>query len=164
MSEAMSPRRHRHGSTLVLVLLLMLLLLVLGMAFMTQQSRLYGAANQAQLAAMARGLAEAGLEDARGKLEKDLLFPPPADPDQQVFTYSEPVTDIGGVTVVGTYSVTIDLRHRQQNELIAITSVGSAGQERPIQRVIYAELDISGDLVSNPKFFRFVHLEDRGGL
>ena len=152
------------GSTLIVVLLLLTVLLLLGMAFLTQQSHLFGASSQAQFSVVARALAEAGLEDARVKLEKDPNFPPPADPNQPVFTYSEQVTNITNTENIGQYSVSIDVSKRESNEIIAVTSIGSVGDNANTQRVLYAELDLSGDLGSNSHFFRFVHFEDRGAL
>ncbi len=154
----------RRGSTLLVVLLVLVILLILGMAFLTRQTHLHGAANQAQLSVAARAIAESGLEDARAKLEKDVDFPPQADPTQQSFTYSEDLTDITNTDPVGQYTVTIDLSKKEKNGIIAITSVGRLSKDTQIQRVLYAEIDSSGDLATNPKFYRYIHFEDRGGL
>ncbi len=117
----------------------------------------------ATLRGSARFLAEAGLEDARIKLEKDGTFPPLADPAQTLFTYSESLTDIAGTTELGRYSVTVDISRRAQNGIIAIRSEGSLSQSPSYRRVLYAELDLSGDLSTNPNYFRYLHIEDRGG-
>ncbi len=155
--------RDRRGVILIVVLLLLVILLVLGMGFLTQQRHLHGAARRSHSAVLARALAEAGLEDARAKLEKDLDFPPSADPSQKVFSYSEQMTKLDGSSF-GRYTVTIDHTKVEQNGVIVLTSVGSLGGDDPTQRVLYAELDVSGDPSSNARFFRFVHFEDRGGL
>jgi Tfp pilus assembly protein PilV len=149
---------------LIAVLLLLVILLILGLAFLTQQSLLYSATSQAQFSVAARAVAEAGLEDARGKLEKDLDFPPAADPDQKIFTYSEPLTDITGTREVGQYTITIDQTNRKKNGIIAVTSVGSLAGTSTARRILYAELDVSGTFPANPQHFTFVHFEDRGGL
>lgn len=154
---------HRRGSVLIAVLLLLVILLILGLAFLTQQSLLYSATSQAQFSVAARAVAEAGLEDARGKLEKDLDFPPAADPDQKIFTYSEPLTNLSG-REVGQYTITIDQTNRKKNGIIAVTSVGSLAGTSTARRILYAELDVSGTFLTNPQFFTFVHFEDRGGL
>ena len=156
-----SPRR---GSTLLVVLLILVVLLLLGMAFLTQQTHLYGAANQAQSAVAARAIAESGLEDARAKLEKDVDFPPQADPSQMIFTYSEILTDITDTNPVGQYTVTIDQSKVEDNGIIMVTSVGRLSGDSQAQRVLYGEIDLSGDILTNPKFYRYVHFEDRGGL
>ncbi len=151
------------GSTVIMVLLVLVILLILGMAFLTQQTHLRGAARLAQSSVAARAIAEAGLEDARGKLEKDVDFPPPSDPTQQIFTFSEILTDHDN-DPVGQYTVTIDHSKTERNKVITVTSVGSLADDPRIQRTLYGEIDISGDILTNPKFFRFVHFEDRGGL
>jgi Tfp pilus assembly protein PilX len=154
----------RRGSTLLAVLLILVVLLLLGMAFLTQQTHLYGAASQAQSAVAARAIAESGLEDARAKLEKDVGFPPAADPTQETFTYSEVLTDITDTDPVGQYTVTIDLSKKEKNGIISVTSVGSLARDNQVRRVLYGEIDVSGDMATNSKFYRFVHFEDRGGL
>jgi type II secretory pathway pseudopilin PulG len=156
----MRPR----GSALIAVLLLLVVLLILGMAFLTQQSLLYRASSQAQLSVAARAIAEAGLEDARGKLEKDLDFPPDADPDQKIFTYTEVLTDITDTREIGQYAVTVDFTNRTKNGIISITSVGTLAGDTNARRILYAELDVSDDLATNPNFFRYAQFEDRGGL
>lgn len=152
------------GSALIAVLLLLVVLLILGMAFLTQQSLFYRASSEAQLSVAARAIAEAGLEDARGKLEKDLDFPPEADPDQKIFTYSEVLTDITDSREIGQYAVTVDFTNKEKNGIIAVTSVGTLTGKNNARRILYIELDVSGDILTNPNFFRIAQFEDRGGL
>jgi Tfp pilus assembly protein PilX len=152
------------GSALIAVLLLLVILLILGMAFLTQQSLLYRASSEAQLSVAARAIAEAGLEDARGKLEKDLDFPPDADPEQKIFTYSEALTDITNSTELGRYAVTVDYTNKDKNGIIAVTSVGTLSDQSNARRILYMELDVSDDFFTNPNYFRVVQFEDRGGL
>lgn len=155
-------RETERGVALITVLLLLVILLILGLAFLTQQVHLYRSGSEAGLALMARSMAEAGLEDARAKLEKDFDFPPLTDGEQLVFSYSETLSDISGSHEIGSYSVTVDLSKREENEVILVTSEGRVGQESPVRRELYAELDTSLDIGSNSRFFRFIHIEDSG--
>lgn len=105
----------------------------------------------------AEGLAEAGLEDARVKLDRDLTFPPPGAVDQLVFTYEEPVMSLDGSTQVGNYRVTIDKRWAEPPfRLVRITSVGTVGDEStPVaRRELTAELHLPT--------FRYVHWSEWG--
>ena len=129
--------RARRGFALILVLLLIILLLTIGMAFMGKRSPQYDAAYQAALQVQARALAEAGLEDAHQKLMKDLNFPPLGDRDQNVFSYSEQVTEVGSGAVVGYYFVTLDLSWSRRTatptesfpSIITVTSQGILGED-----------------------------------
>jgi type II secretory pathway component PulK len=156
----------RKGSAIVAVLLVMAILLVMGLAYLTQKVHLYRASSAAGASSAAKALAEAGLEDARIKLEKDPTFPPGDRETQTVFSYSEVLTQVGSPEQVGTYSVTVDLSRLRQQSVIMITSTGTVGDtpEQAARRSLYAEIDVSGDIDTNPKFFRFITVEDRGGL
>ena len=103
----MSPSRR--GFLLIVAMLLCLMLVVLGMGFLGKRGGQYQAALEQARAGQARAVAEAGIEDAMLKLNKDLFFPPPGDQDQLQFSYSEELTDLKG-DVVGTYYVTVDSR------------------------------------------------------
>lgn len=99
----------RRGFLLVVAMLLCLMLVVMGMGFLGKRGGQYQAALEQARAAQARALAEAGIEDAMLKLNKDLFFPPPGDGEQTQFSYSEELRDVGG-ELVGTYFVTVDSR------------------------------------------------------
>jgi hypothetical protein len=153
--------------------MLTILLFVLGLSFLGKRAAQYRRTGQAVLAAQAKALAEAGLEDVLLKLERDLLFPQ-LSIDQQGFTYSEELTD-GGVRV-GSYTITLDGRYREEPYLILIvTSLGEAGDDpaRPTaQRAIAAEIDLSiieriddngnGVLDPNPYYRKVINFNDLG--
>ncbi len=142
----------RRGFALVFSLLLLLLLALGGMILLGQRAAQYRAAALAPKAALARALAQAGLEDARVKLEKDLNFPPPGDQNQVIFTYEEAVKDLDGA-LVGHYVVTVDSRHRVPEQppaayepsLIVVTAMGRAGPDAKAPEAVYGlrmEVDV----------------------
>lgn len=91
----------------------------------------------------ALSLAEAGLENARAKLAKDVKFPPVPSPEQPYFSCSEAVYDIDN-TVVGVFQVHIDQELEQAPYFVyRITSVGTLGDlARPLaQTRLYEEVD-----------------------
>ncbi len=156
------------GALLPIVLLVSALLLVVGLAYLGTRARLYQSATQSVAAAQARGLALAGLEDARAKLSKDLTFPPAGALGQEIFTYSEDVTDSTG-ELLGTYTVTVDMTHRAPPyQVVGVTSVGRVGPRgRPVaERVLKAEWDgapfnrVSG--APNPNLGRWMRFDDLG--
>ncbi|MFN8608412.1 MAG: hypothetical protein U0931_12820 [Vulcanimicrobiota bacterium] len=135
----------RRGFVLIFSLLLLLLLALGGMILLGQRAAQYRASVLASKTAVARALAQAGLEDARVKLEKDLNFPPPGDQNQVVFSYDEPVTDLDG-KLVGYYFVTVDSRHRtplqppapNEPSIVVVTAMGRAGQDPKEPEAVYA--------------------------
>jgi len=157
---------------LVLVLLMLVLFLTAGMAFLGKRVLQYRGTTQVVSAAIARELAESGLEDARVKLQKDLLFPPVSSVDQLFYTYTEKLLAQDGTTLVGTYSVTIDSRYADPpRSILVITSVGCVNPARnpvPCMRKIRAELDIAilerGTGLPNKKLFRYRNYKDEGSL
>lgn len=154
-------KRHS-GSALITVLLLISVLLILGMAFLTQRVQQSRAASAAESAAVARALAEAGLEDARVKLEKDQGFPPTDNDTQLKFSYTEEMTPVGGGAAIGSYTVTVDLEAKEDHSVVVVHSIGRVANSDPVvQTELYAELDLSGTISSNPKFFRYITVEDR---
>lgn len=124
---------------LIISLLLLLLLMLGGMVLLGQRAAQFRGAALVPKTAQARALAQAGLEDARVKLEKDLNFPPPGDQNQTIFVYNEPVRDLDNV-LVGYYVVTVDSRRRTplqppnplEPSLVVVTSVGRLGPD-PLQ-------------------------------
>ena len=157
------------GSALVAVLMVLAVLFVLGLAMLTKQVQAYQGSHLVLEGAQAQAVAEAGLEDARLKLEKDLDFPPRSTPDQTSFTYSEDLLD-GSGRLVGTYEVTVDrLYAGPPTWLIRITVTGTCGPhgERASSQRLVAELDVaeksrSGSGADNPNFFRFVEVQSEG--
>ena len=147
---------------LILVLLLGVVLVILGLAFLGTRSLQYIGAVRSGDAAQARALAEAGMEDARVKLDKDPDFPPAAGDEQPEFAWSEELLDADGQPV-GYYEVEVRSTHAvYPYSVLEITSVGRVGpRASPVsQHAIVAELDISpmdhGDqALPNPELFRF---------
>lgn len=138
---------------------------------MTGQAGKLSAAQARANSAQAKALARAGLEDARIKLGKDVLFPPPHD-EQEFFSYSEDVLTTAG-DFLGTYTVIIDLRYEvpqrdlpPPNEDIIVyegvyivTATGKVGERAQVpvaERTLYGELDIDT--------FNWIRIEDRSGL
>lgn len=160
--------RSTRAFTLVLALLIAVLLLVVGMGFLGVRALEFGSTPRFQQEAVAQALAEAGMEDARVKLEKDQFFPPVSGYGRDSFTYSEDVTDPDtskGIVVVGSYTVAVDCSKREQPyRVVRILSTGSAGPSRlnPTARYrIYAEIDVNGldradPTKKNPYLYRYI--------
>lgn len=134
-------------------LLLCVLLLVLGVGFLGKRAAQSQAGAAESLAAKARALAEAGIEDARVKLDKDLFFPPPGDVDQTQFSYQEALYDASGANLAGYYDVVIDLSQRHAPDppdpyypsIILVTSTGLVGDnpKAPLAAVtLRMEIDV----------------------
>jgi hypothetical protein len=157
----------RKGFTLMLVLLLTAILLVLGMGLLSERTSQYRAALQASQGAVAEALAEAGLEDARVKLEKDADFPPRGAEDQVLYSYSETVANLSGQSV-GTYVIVIDQRWRRPPwQIVRVTSIGTVGTaDNPLARASATiEIDVAPFLRSgppdqpNPDYYRIISRE-----
>ncbi len=114
-----------------LLLATLMLLVVLGMLGSRGPQQEAAAAHRLHLQAL--NLAQAGLEDVRAKLAKDIRFPPPASPDQPYFSYAERVYDVDD-RVVGSFQVRIDLSLNQAPYCVyRVTSTGLLGDvERPL--------------------------------
>ena len=69
-------RYGQRGSTLVMALFISVLLLIVGLGFLGQREGQYQAAQEQVYFVRAKALADAGLQDALGKLAKDIEFPP----------------------------------------------------------------------------------------
>lgn len=160
----------RRAFVLLMSLLLVVLLLVVGLAFLGQKALQYRSAGQAQLAAQAKALAEAGLEDFRIKLQRDLAFPPHTL-DQSVSAYSEQVM-VGG-RAIGSYTVTVNATYQAQPyAVLVVTSLGEVGGsalQAVSRRALRVEVDIakwvrSSPTVPNPNYRRITSYQDLGGL
>lgn len=160
-------KRQRRGFLLIMALFVAVLLFIECGSMLYRRSRQYQMATDGVYGAEALSLAEAGLEDARVKLDKDADFPPQAAIDQQVFSYVERVMDLDGTTLVGSYEVTIDQRQQSSPcQIIRITSVGCLGDASAprARRQVTVELDVARKLRSNPNtdnpnYFRFITRE-----
>ncbi|MEW6281690.1 MAG: hypothetical protein AB1758_23985 [Candidatus Eremiobacterota bacterium] len=161
----------RRGFVMVMSLLLLLILLVMGLAFLGTSAQRARGATHTSVSSQALWLARAGLEDARGKLAKDLAFPPPGSVDQQVFGYSEDLLDPDGV-LVGTYTVTLDRTFEgPPYQVLRVTSQGRVGRRTDpmAERVLTAELDVAqwdraDPTVPNPTLFQWLSLQDSAGF
>jgi Tfp pilus assembly protein PilV len=121
--------KQARGFMMVLVLLIAALVLVLGLGFLSSNSPRYNASVYARTSAQARALAEAGMEDARVKLQKDPGFPPRVSAAQSTYAYREVVRDLGG-QVVGSYVVTLDWTYAvAPYHVITVTSQGLVGTD-----------------------------------
>jgi hypothetical protein len=150
--------RKPRGFALVIALLLTTLLLVLGLAFLSKQSSRYRLARLTSEAVIAKGLALAGMETTRVKLETDLLFPPPDYRFHDEYSYSEQVRELNGPKVVGTYEVTIDRRWQDPPyEIVVVTAEGHPVNSDARYR-IRAELDVCETPPRN--FFRWIRWEE----
>lgn len=143
------------------MLLMLTILLLLGIALLSSRAARYRSATEAIRAAQAQALAEAGLADARMKLDKRQKFPPQGKSDEQmVFSYVEDLTDPAG-NPVGSYAVTVDRRWNvTPYNLIFVTSVGLLGEAHAptAKRKISVELD-TGTLPSE-----IINRVDHGGI
>jgi hypothetical protein len=166
-------KRKKKGYLLITSMFLSLILLIMGMSFLGVKTMQYGGSGLIGSSLLADGIAQAGMEEAKLKLEKDLLFPPPGDEAQKIFSYSEDFLDIDGVTNLGSYTVTIDSRKKDAPYLlVVITSAGTAGpaDKALARRKITAEVDVSPTVrgsspaASNPRYFQFINWLDSGGL
>lgn len=140
----MIPRQNPRGAVLVAALLISMVLLLVGLGFLGQRRGQYQAAREAINRCRVEAVAEAGLQDALGKLAKDYTFPPLHSADQSDFVYSETLKNSAGESV-GAYSVTVTVRYRRQPyNVVRVTSRGYLGSaQRPIATCLKtAEIDV----------------------
>ena len=157
--------RRRKGMLIVVALLVLGVALVAGMGLMTSQVSNYRGVKAVEDAAQALCLAQAGLEDARLKLERDLDFPPKGDPGQTLFTYSEDVLLAG--KRIGAYRVSIDTALQSSDyDMIRIISTGlvGPGEDPSAQRTLKVDLDTDSDPSRHATHFLPVKIEDFAGL
>jgi len=164
-------RSRRGYGLLVVVMLFSLVLLVLGIYLLDMKVIQYRTAVLEGDYFLARGIAEAGLEDARAKLNRDVSFPPTIG-GRTIFSYQDPVTEPDTGEIIGAYVVTIDLAKAYPPDLmVGISSLGLVGDpENPrARRELKAMLDIAeknrvDSNLTNPDFYKLVRWEDSGGL
>ena len=133
------------GIALLAALMISTVLFVLGMGFLGQRRGQSQAAREYLNQSQASALADAGLQDALGKLAKDVGFPPLRSDDQGSFVYSEEVFDSSNVSV-GHFRVTIDTRYMlRPYEVLRVTSVGMLGDPKAPSASVSrrAEIDIN---------------------
>jgi hypothetical protein len=158
--------RRRRGFLLILALFMVTFISILTLAFLGSAPLGYRTALNAAFEQQSRWLAQAGIEDARLKLERDPFFPPPQGDEGKFYTYSEEVRELGGGAVLGTFDVTID--HSLEEPpyyLVRITSTGRMmRQNEEIRRTVRAEIDLSPtdrrsghETEDNPNLFRIVN-------
>lgn len=166
-------RKRSRGSLLIISLFLSLILLIMGMAFLSMKVLQYQSSSLTGYSSQAVALAEAGMNDAKAKLEKDPGFPPFNDKNQTAFSYSENLYDVDETTKLGAFDVAID--SSQKGTPYFIIKVASCGtllsSEGKIlaRRKLSAELDVSQKLrdnasLDNPNFYRFINWQDSGSL
>ena len=163
---------NRRGVLLVITLLLGVILFIVGLAFLGKRAPQYKAAEQASLSVLAHAMAEAGMEDARVKLEKDNRFPPPGVGGQLLYTYSGNIYAADAVTVVGSYTVSIDSTYAKGPYSIRkVSSVGNSGPRSQIvaRQRITAELDIAVQdrntpANPNPTMFHYLNWREEDGF
>lgn len=132
----------RRGYLMPMALMILTVLTLAGLGFMGAQSRNYQASIRGIAVEQARALAQAGIEDARVKLTKDLEFPPVGDEGQQLFSYQETLTGLNDGPEIGTFNVTIDSRYAGEPYYIVV--VKSVGHDRSSDTysTIVAEFDL----------------------
>ena len=155
------------GFVLPMCLLLSILFLVMVLGMLGSRGPQQEAAANLRLHQQARHLAQAGLEDFRVKLGKDIKFPPPPSPDEPFFSYSEGVYDVDD-SLVGVYQVKVDQSLNQGPYFVfRVTSVGILGQpSTPLAQVrLHQEIDTcpfdrSNPLITNPRRHQVLSQEE----
>jgi hypothetical protein len=164
------------GSVLIVVLILLMVLFIMGMTLLGIKSTQAKSAMLMKYAVVARYIAEAGMEDARIKLIKDLDFPPRSSGSEHLFTYEEEL-QYPGDSVIGEFVVTIDTSRNDPalsslyDSTILVTSMGIVKDERGNTRArhrIKATMDTSPvnryGPGANPCRYKFVEWQDHGYL
>jgi hypothetical protein len=130
-----------------MALLTTVLLLIVGIGFLAQREGQYRAAQDQVYFVQAKAISNAGLQDALGKLAKDIDFPPIRANDQGIFSYMENIVDPSGV-VVGSFRVSIDAKHRHRPyEVLEISSLGTLGNSTEPRAQVKRTLEI--DMATN---------------
>ncbi len=153
----------QRGLALMLVLFLTAFLLILALGLLQRRAAQYRSANSQAESLKAYELAQAGLESARVRLDKDPSFPPRGE-HQQTFSCTEPVYDVDNVSVVGYYQLEIDSRWaKEPYYVLKVTSTGCFPHpDRPeARRKLHGELDLNP---SHASYFRWAQWTDDGTL
>jgi type II secretory pathway pseudopilin PulG len=156
-------RVSRRAAALVLTLFVVAIIFVAGLGFLSRSAADYQAAARAGSATEALAVAEAGLQDALAKLQRDLQFPPPSSNDQAVYAYQDTLENSGG-EVVGSYEVVVDRRaFVLSEEILVIRSTGRLGDptDPKARRTVEIEIDMNR---SRATYFQIVSWTDLGGF
>lgn len=159
----MRRARYTSGAALVLTLFVVAIIFVAGLGFLSSSVSEYRAAAQAGLGAQSLALAEAGIQDALLKLQRDQNFPPQSSEDQLVYTYQDTLENSRGDTI-GTYEVNIDrTAYVLAQQLLIIRSTGRLGTlaAPTAERTLEVEIDMNPDRTT---YFRVVSWNDLGGF
>jgi hypothetical protein len=148
----------RRAFVLITALMVGVILLLLGMGFVGSQADRYRGVQRSAESAQARSLAVAGLEDARLKIQNDVLFPPPMAAGQTTFSYGERL-DVGSPPIAGSYSVLIETAYNvDPYYVLSITSIGSLGD--PNQPTAQYRITAEMDMRPGPRYCHYHHWED----
>jgi hypothetical protein len=152
--------KQERGFMLIISLLLGILLLVLTLALMARDAQRQGQVHQFGRSTQALELAEAGLEDARVKLDKDLRLPLRGDAVQTLINYTETLPD----QPQASYTVTIDWS--QSAPPIEQIKVTSRGAFESYSRTLVELLDVAPkrDGFLNQGYFRMCQRQDRSSF
>lgn len=149
-------RRTQGGAALLAALLLSTVLLLVGMGFLGQRRGEYTAALEHVRRSQAGALADAGLQDALGKLAKDVGFPPLRSDDQGSFVYSEELFNADGESV-GFFQVTVDVRYQfRPYRILRIISRGMVGDRKNPTATVTRKAEIDIDEGRDP--FRVLYV------
>ncbi len=144
---------------LIASLLVGTLLLVLGLAYLGKRADQMRAASRDQEATRALQIALAGLESVRVKLDFDPEFPPTQNGQ---FAYSENVTDLDGLTLLGSYDIVVDAYFNAgPYRLLRVTSEGLVIENGQVlaRRTVLGEFDMSQ---SRGRYYDLVNFQDLG--
>jgi hypothetical protein len=159
------------GFMLVTALLLCTVVLLLGIGFLGSRAGQYNSTLQAGLAARARWVARAGLEDARAKLQRDLHFPPHPSQQQTVYSYTEDLYDLSTPPeYMGSYDVSVDSSQAVANVWVLIISsrglVHAQGPASPLlaSHSYRACIDVTPSRYDQVRYFPLLRFDDLGAL
>lgn len=155
---------------LVTSLLLCTVVLLLGMGFLGSRVGQYNSTLQSSLAARARWVARAGLEDARAKLSRDIHFPPYANQKQTLYSYSEDLYDLSTPKqFVGTYDVQLDSSQDIPN--VRVLTILARGQvsKQPGGPALACHsyrvcIDVTPSSYDQVRYFPLLRFDDLGAL
>lgn len=160
----------RQAFMLITALLLCTVVLLLGMGFLGSRVGQYNSTLQASLAARARWVARAGLEEARAKLQRDIHFPPDSSQQQTLYSYSEDLYDLSSPPLyMGTYDVQLDSSRDIPNlHVLTIVSRGQVSQKPggvPLACHSYRVcVDVTPSSYDQVRYFPLLRFDDLGAL
>ena len=164
-------RATKRAFVLIVALFVVTFISMVAFAFLNSSSLELSTAMSVGLEQQALLLAQSGIADARVKLERDPLFPPPIGDDGTFFSYSEEVSDLAGGPVIGTFDVIVDHSYAEEPYyLVRLTSIGRLfRQNQEIKKSVQAEIDVSptdrrsGHTTEvNPNLYKIVNWSEEG--